>query len=251
MPTFAFGGLSCHYAAAGVGEPGAPLLLIHGVGGVYLHWPPHLRRLPGRPVYAIDLPGHGRSPGPGLDNIVDFVRLIAAWVEALGVEPFALGGHSLGSAIALSYALAQPQQVKALLLAGAGPRLRVNPALLDLLLSDPDAATARITQLSYGPGVGAARRETLLGYLRAVDPTVLHRGFAACNGFDATARLGEIACPTLILAGADDRMTPPALADELHAGIATSTLRILTATGHMIPVEQPQATTDAFAAFIA
>lgn len=251
MPTFTFDGRPCHYAAAGLGEATAPLLLIHGVGGTYLHWPPHLRRLPGRPVYAIDLPGHGRSPGPGLETIADFVGLIATWAAALGVDSFALGGHSLGSAVALAYALEQPQQVTALLLVGAGPRLPVNSALLDLLQSDPAVATARITHLSYGPTVDAVAREALLRHLRNVDPTVLHRAFVACNHFDATARLGAVVCPTLILAGADDRMTPPALAEELHAGIPASTLRILPATGHMIPIEQPQATTDAFAAFLA
>ena len=40
-----------------------PLILIHGAGGTYLHWPSHLRRLPEQLVYALDLPGHGRSGG--------------------------------------------------------------------------------------------------------------------------------------------------------------------------------------------
>ncbi len=251
MPSFVFDGLDCHYAAEGIDAAGLPLLLIHGVGGNLLHWPPRLRRLAGRPVYALDLPGHGRSPGPGLARIDDFVRLIALWVEAIGVDTFALGGHSLGSAVALSYALAQPQRVQALWLVGAGPRLRVHPALLEQLQSDPAAAAARIVQLSYGPSVEAARRDILLRHLRTVDPSVLYAGFVACNDFDATARLGEVNCPTLMLAGADDRMTPPSLAQELHAGIAASSLRILPATGHMIPIERPQATTDSCAAFLA
>ena len=42
-----------------------PLLLIHGAGGTHMHWPASLRRLPGWNVYAIDLPGHGKSAGPG------------------------------------------------------------------------------------------------------------------------------------------------------------------------------------------
>ena len=250
MPTFVFDGNPCHYAAHGLGESNTPLLLLHGVGGIYLHWPPALRRLRGRPVYALDLPGHGQSSGPGLATMADFVRLVSAWVEALAIETFALGGHSLGSAIALAYALAMPQRVQALLLVGTGPRLPVNAALLDLLQSDPAAATARIAKLSYGPTVAADRRETHLRHLRAVDPTVLYNAFKACNEFDVTAHLGAIAAPTLILAGADDRMTHPALAQEVHAEIAASTLRILPNTGHMIPIEQPQATTDAIAAFL-
>ena len=42
-----------------------PLVLVHGAGGSHLDWPPDLRRLAGMRVIALDLPGHGRSPGPG------------------------------------------------------------------------------------------------------------------------------------------------------------------------------------------
>ncbi len=251
MPTFVFEEHPVYYAAQGAGAAGAPLLLIHGVGGGYLHWPPHLRRLPGRPVYAIDLPGHGRSSGPGLATIVDFVHLVSAWVDALGVDTCVLAGHSLGSALALSWALEQPARVAALVLVGAGPRLRVDTALLNLLQSDFAAATARIAYLSYGPTVRADQREIYLRHLRTVNPAVLYNAFAACNEFDATARLAAVTMPTLILAGASDRMTPPALASELQAGITGATLQILPNTGHMIPIEQPQATRDAIAAFLA
>ena len=251
MPTFVFADHPVYYAAQGAGAAGTPLLLIHGVGGAYLHWPPHLRRLTGRPVYAIDLPGHGRSRGPGLATLADFTRLIDGWADSLGFETCVLAGHSLGSALALSWALEQPARVAALVLVGAGPRLRVNTALLDLLQSDFAAATARIAHLSYGPTVSADQREVYLRHLRTVDPTVLYNAFAACNEFDATARLAEVTMPTLILAGANDRMTPPALASELQAGIPSAMLQILPNTGHMIPIEQPQATRDAIAAFLA
>jgi pimeloyl-ACP methyl ester carboxylesterase len=184
-----------------------------------------------------------------------FLRLMAVWVKAIGIDRlndrYVLGGHSLGSAIALSWALAHPAQCAALLLVGTGPRLHVNAALLDLLQSDFAAATARIAALSYGPSVEATQRERQLRHLRAVDAAVLHRAFVACNGFDVSAHLADVAAPTLILAGANDRMTPPALAQELHAGIPGSTLRILPDTGHMIPIERPQATTAAIAAFLA
>ncbi len=246
MPTFQFDDDPCYYAAQGIGAAGVPLLLLHGVGGTYLHWPPRLRRLAERPVYAIDLPGHGRSPGPGLDSMADFVRLLNAWVDALQIDRCVLGGHSLGSAIALEWALQQPPRVAGLVLVGAGPRLRVNAALLNLLQSDFAAATARIAHLSYGPTLSPPQREAYLRHLRAADPMVLYRAFVACNGFDATARLGDVHAPTLILAGADDRMTPPALAQELRAGIPAATLELLPATGHMIPIERPEATTAAF-----
>jgi len=46
-----------------------PLVLVHGAGGTLTHWPPQLRRLPQTAVYALDLPGHGKSPGTGCTTI--------------------------------------------------------------------------------------------------------------------------------------------------------------------------------------
>ena len=53
-----------------------PLVLVHGAGGTHLHWPPQLRRLRDTDVYALDLPGHGHSPGQGCDTIAAYRDLI-------------------------------------------------------------------------------------------------------------------------------------------------------------------------------
>lgn len=228
----------------------APLLLLHGAGGNYLHWPPHLRRLAGRPVFALELPGHGRTPGPGLDSMAAFVALVQRWLAQSGLERCLIAGHSLGGAIALSLALAEPARFCGLILVGSGARLRVAPELLRLLREDFPAAAAWIAEHAYGAQTQPAARARYLEHLLRTDPDALAGAFEACVGFDLSARLGELAMPALIVAGADDRMTPPRLAHELHAALAGSELHILPATGHMIPIERPAKLTERIAAFL-
>jgi Lysophospholipase len=67
------------------------LLLIHGAGESHLVWPGALRNLPGATVYALDLPGHGRSRGRGRSSIADYTRVVVEWMAALGL-PRHLGG---------------------------------------------------------------------------------------------------------------------------------------------------------------
>ncbi|WP_251019217.1 alpha/beta fold hydrolase, partial [Streptomyces sp. ISL-11] len=70
---------------------------------------------------------------------------------------------------------------------------------------------------------------------------------AACDAlaaFDVRAELGRVGVPTLVLVGADDRVTPPADARVLVAGIHDARLAVVPGASHLAPVEQPAAVTD-------
>jgi pimeloyl-ACP methyl ester carboxylesterase len=56
-----------------------PVILIHGAGGNHLYWPPQLRRMPNERVFAVDLPGHGKSRGVGQHTIEDYAQNILAF----------------------------------------------------------------------------------------------------------------------------------------------------------------------------
>ncbi|MFO3797218.1 MAG: alpha/beta fold hydrolase, partial [Anaerolineales bacterium] len=126
------------------------LVLIHGAGGSRLSWPPALRRMPEVAVYTLDLPGHGRSAPPPLENIADYAAAIASFMDAMHLPPSVLVGHSMGSAIALTLALEHPAQVRGLVLIGSGARLRVHPSLLEWTAQESTLPQAIQTLLEWG-----------------------------------------------------------------------------------------------------
>ena len=82
--------------------------------------------------------------------------------------------------------------------------------------------------------------------------TRLHTDLAACNDYeDGPRAAGRVRCPTLVIAGAADRMTPARHAAKLVETIKGAQLVLLPACGHMMMVEQPDATLDALVAFLA
>ena len=119
-----------HLYQGGSGES-PPIILIHGAGGTYLHWPAEIRRLSDYRVFAIDLPGHGKSEGRGQQTIEAYARNILSWLKAVGLHRAIFIGHSMGAAIALTLAHNHSDHVLGLGLVGAGARLRVAPVILE------------------------------------------------------------------------------------------------------------------------
>ena len=62
-----------------------PVVLIHGIGGTHLDWPPALRRLPGYHVYALDLPGHGKSRNHAHQSVQGYAENLLGWLDAVGL----------------------------------------------------------------------------------------------------------------------------------------------------------------------
>ncbi len=237
MPTAA--GLA--YEDHGGGGEGPPLVFVHGAGGSRLHWPPTLRRLSGFRCLALDLPGHGQSSGEGAASIGEYVRGLDEWRQALGFGRACLVGHSMGGAIALTAALEAPGWVSGLVLIGAGARLPVNPRLLEGT-ADPnrfDDTVEQILRWSFGPRAAPRLVELARRRLHETGPGVLHRDFLACSVFDVQARLGALHLPTLLVWGAQDRMTPLARTEELARGIEGSTTAVVEGAGHMVMLEKP------------
>jgi pimeloyl-ACP methyl ester carboxylesterase len=229
-----------------------PLVFVHGAGGSRLHWPPGLRRLAGVLALAVDLPGHGDSPSSGEADIEAYARRLSEWRTAVALDRPVLVGHSMGSAIALASALAEPDSLAGLVLVGSGARLRVNPTLLESV-GRPEAFTAAVDKIIHWSFSREAEvRLTELARTRMFEagPAVLSADLHACDAFDVTARLGDIRLPTLIIVGRDDRMTPPALAQELRDRIAGASLEIVEAAGHMVILEQPMAVAGHLQAFL-
>jgi pimeloyl-ACP methyl ester carboxylesterase len=232
---------------------GVPLLLVHGAGGTHATWPETLRRLPGRRVLTVDLPGHGASPLPGERSVPDYVRRLVGLLDALGIERAAVGGHSMGGAIALGLALEAPERVVGLLLVGTGARLRITPAVLQ---ASADPARARevadaVAAVSFGTATPPGLREAYADAIAAVAPGVLHGDFTACDTFDVMTRLAEVRAPSRLVVGEEDRLTPPKYAAFLRAGLPGEGLLTVPGAGHMVTWEAPGAVTSEGALLLA
>lgn len=237
MPLVQVGEEMLFYTVNGRGGPA--LILIHGAGGSHLHWPAALRRMPGATVYAIDLPGHGRSEGSGRERIEDYVAGIVRFMDAVEVSRGVLVGHSMGGAIAQMTALTAPERVAGLVLVGTGARLRVAPALLDGILQDARGALALITEWAWGPEADPAMVARGRQMMARVDPRVVWGDFAACDRFDIRERVGEIPAPTLVITGSEDRMTPARFGQWLAERIPGARFVLIEGAGHMVMLEKP------------
>ncbi len=229
-----------------------PIVLIHGAGGTHLFWPPAIRRLNGYQVYALDLPGHGKSYGRGLQSISAYSAVVLKWMAAIRIHRAVFIGHSMGSAISLLLALEHPKQASALALFGGGARLQVSQILLDST-SNPTTfnnAVEKIVQWSFSPNSSERLKELASQRMAKTRPSVLHGDFLACNEFNESGRIANINQPTLVLCGLEDKMTPPHYSKLLANNIANAHLEIVPDAGHMVMLEQPQLTARAIEEFL-
>jgi pimeloyl-ACP methyl ester carboxylesterase len=241
-------------------DPAKPaIVFLHGAGFDRTTWRLQTRWFAhhGRSVLAIDFPAHGRSDGSPLDSIAAMADWTAALIDAAGLKSAALVGHSMGALVAIETAARFADKVRALGLCGVAAEMPVHPEMLE----SAKANTLKVQELMTFWGIGNAlhkggmvspglwlRRESL-AVLSANRPGVIHSDLAACNAYkDAIARAAAIECPTVLVLGDGDLMTPAAKAKPLAAAIAGSRTVMVANAGHLMLVERPDETLEALKA---
>jgi pimeloyl-ACP methyl ester carboxylesterase len=221
-----------------VSGEGPPVVLLHGLGassGVWHVQEPELARQ--HRVYALDLPGCGRSPAPRTSPSGDWaVDVVAAFIETVVGAPVTLIGHSMGGTIALMCALQRPELVRSLVLVStAGLGSEVSPLLRVLSLPGVDRLAelvvprlmrrggerwrhsirrrfARPTdEAIFGPVLDEAfqhyqRPEAIRAFMVALRAGTGWRGQR--RRYQLLHRLTELAMPVLLVWGRDDRVLP-------------------------------------------
>lgn len=232
-----------------------PLICIHGSGDSAQAWDAVIHHLgtAAPDALALDLPGHGaraHETPPQPPTLPVYAAAVLADLDRRGLGEGILVGHSLGSAIAMQVALDAPQRVRGIVLVGAGARLRVLPAVLELARTDPAAAQRQLLTLAYAPA-NETMAERYLAAEQPIASDALYSDLAACNGFDVMARLPDMHQPALVLVGESDRLTPPKYAAYLAEHLPASTLVVIPNAGHMLMDEAPGAVARAISDWVA
>ena len=248
-------------------DSGRPLLVfVHGAGMDHTVWQLVTRHFAthGFSVMALDLPGHGGTPGPPPDSIGGYrtwlVDLLDEMREGHGFGGAHLVGQSMGALIALAVAATRPDVVRSLALLGVGARMLVNRDLLDAAKRDDHLAHELMASWSHSrrahtggsPTPGLWMMGATLRLLERSAPGLLYNDLAACDAYEgAIEAAGKLGCETLFLLGEDDVMVRPSAAVALVEAAPWSRSIVLPGAGHMVMVEQPDAIIDALAAFLA
>jgi pimeloyl-ACP methyl ester carboxylesterase len=249
MPTVSIADEEIYYIERGQGRP---LVFLHGAGSSHLIWGAQVNALaPHARVIAPDLPGHNKSSGAGHNTISGYADVVAQFLDELAIREAILVGHSMGGAIAESFALAHPDRVAALGLVATGARLRVLPALLDGFRNDFDQTIAKIIALYFDPNADARMIKKSAELLHACGQSVVLGDFSACDQFDVRERLAEIQAPTLVVCGAADQLTPPKFSELLTAKIPGAQLVLVERAGHHVMIEKPETVNRALEEFLA
>ncbi len=238
------------------------VLFVHGAGLDHTVWALQARYVAhhGFSVLAPDLPGHGRSGGKPLATVAAITDWIAALLDEVGAQQTVLIGHSMGAAASLEVAARPPASIAKLVLLGIAPRMPVHPDLIEAAENNPDLAREMIVDWAHGARgrIGGNRAAGLWianTARRLIDGAgkngVLAQDLIACNAWTGGgAAAAKVACPTLLILGAEDRMTLARSGKELAAAIKGAELDVLPDCGHMMMVEQPDLTLDRLRKFL-
>ena len=262
--SYSFNGVS-----KGIG--GSTIVLIHGAGGQEIDWPKAWRSanvqakstgltpsnhgviklfnagLDDYSIYAVDLPGHGKSEGKSKLSIDEYSNDIIDFLDAMDLKKVCLVGHSMGAAIALNASLSRHWRICSAAAIGGASKMIVNHAILQGLQNTFEATVNSIVRYSWHKKTGAvADSERMAAYFREkakqrmldAGSKTVHGDFLACSNFDLSERLEEIAVPVLVIASDGDRMVPLKVSREMAENLPNAEFVSLENCGHFQHIEQ-------------
>ncbi|NLV23131.1 MAG: alpha/beta fold hydrolase [Syntrophomonadaceae bacterium] len=250
MPMIAAGGLEIYYEERGTG---APLVCIAGLGAAHDAWAPVRGPLAEKfRVIVFDNRGVGRTRAPSAPFDIDCLADdTCALLDALAVPAACLAGHSMGCAIALAAARRHPARVARLILCNPCVRLRARSEFVfrtNAHLWRAGLSAGRIFPVimpwlfSEAWLADQSRAQALMDAVAALPAAQtaadFERQLAAMVAFDAREWLDQIRTPALLMAGAEDLLTPPEDARALAERLPRAQLAVLPAA-HMSLAEAP------------
>jgi len=238
------------------------VVFVHGASNDHSVWALQSRYFAhhGRNVFAVDLPGHGRSLGEAHASVAEIADWLMVMLDALAVPRAAFVGHSLGSLAVIDAAARYPECVSRVALLGPSAPMLVADELLDAAKRDDHVAFELITGWTFSPAhqLGGSEQPgtwmsgSALRLMERSGQGVLYRDLLACRDYSEGVRAaGSIRCPALLILGRRDLMAPPANAAALIEALADKRVVTLPDCGHSMMAEAPRAVLDALRDFLA
>ena len=224
-------------------------MLLHSLGTDNRMWEPQLQAFATvRRVVAIDLPGHGHSSAhAGEYSVDDLGGDLLAVADQAGLARFDVCGISLGGLLSLWLAINAPERVLTAVASNTAARVGSHElwaarmqAVID---GGMEAVRPMVLARFFTSGFGEHRPDVLRQVeetFTSVDPVGYVGCCAALRDADLSTAIPAIACPTLIVAGAEDVATPPNQSRWLHEQITNSRLEVIPDAAHLASLEQPE-----------
>lgn len=244
-----------------LGETGPPVVLIHGIGQFVEHWLSAIHALSAHhKVYALDLPGHGKTDKPQdvSYTIEEYAQFVKDFMSALGIEKAHIVGHSLGGAISIHLIVNHKNVVDRLVLVDSGglgsevsivfristppwvgeivtwPSLLNSRVLLRMFAYDPASITDEYIALHYRMSSQPNAQRALLKTLRS-NLTLWRQVDNSAN----MEQLPSIQNPVLVIWGRQDNAFPLAHADTAAKAFPNVRVKVIENCGHIAALEQP------------
>jgi 2-hydroxy-6-oxonona-2,4-dienedioate hydrolase len=228
--------------ADGAPSESPAVVLVHGLGVSSRYMIPTIRALArDHRVYAPDLPGYGRSPGPrdALD-IIQLAEALNAWLEAAGLTaPHLLLGNSMGCQILVELAVRYPARVRRLVLVG--------PTM------DPDARSAwrQLGRLMIDTPREAPSQPFIVAYDYALFGfRRLRQTFSHAIADRVEDKLPRVSVPTLVIRGERDPIAPQRWIDEFTARLPLGRMAVVRGAAHTVNYMAADALADLVRSFL-
>ena len=262
MPTVNAGRLSLFYQESGRGEA---VILLSGLGAEHTSWGYQALAMQRRfRCIRIDNRDVGRSDrAQGPYTTQDMAKDTAGLMDTLELEAAHLAGWSMGSAIAQELALLYPARVRSLCLVGtyhesdprAVDRFQATSQVRKVMGREAFLRVVYPWSFTYRaymrPGFIEGLQRQALENPHAQEQDAYERQVAATLAHDTRGRLQDITCPTLVIVGDEDILTPAArFARPIADAIPNAQLHIIPEAGHGLLLEQPDAVTNALLEFL-
>ncbi len=227
------------------------LVFVHGAGGSSVLFEDLVDGLKDKVnTMAVDLPGHGDSPGPGRDSVNDYAREVADLVRELAPPSPVIAGLSMGGAITQQCLLDYAGIFRAGILLSTGAKLKVMPAIFEKIETDFQGYLQLLEQFAVSPQTDLKKLSRIMEDNARREPQVVLDDFRACDAFDVRDRLSEIKAPVLIITAEDDKLTPPKYGEYLESAIPNARRVHIEGAGHLVAAEKSEQVIKVIDSFI-